>query len=86
MGLDLKIFFMTATLDDYKYMRMPLTLFPKLINKQYNLNTHSQNGSLHVDIHWAEWGLPQASILTNKLLQKCLAPHGYYECVNTPGL
>jgi len=32
------------------------------------------------------WGLPQAGILANKLLRKRLSPHGYYECVNTPGL
>ncbi len=30
--------------------------------------------------------LPQAGILTNKLLQKRLAPHGHYECKHTPGL
>jgi hypothetical protein len=34
----------------------------------------------------AVWGLPQAGILANKLLRKRLAPHGYYECINTPGL
>jgi hypothetical protein len=32
------------------------------------------------------WGLPQAGILANKLLQRLLLPHGYYECNNTPGL
>ncbi len=32
------------------------------------------------------WGLPQAGILANKLLQKRLLPHWYYECANTPGL
>ena len=31
-------------------------------------------------------GLPQAGILANKLLKKCLAPHGYHECKQTPGL
>ena len=34
----------------------------------------------------AVWGLPQAGILANKLLQKRLLPHGYYECANTLGL
>jgi hypothetical protein len=28
-------------------------------------------------------GLPHLGILVNKLLQKRLAPHGYYACVNT---
>jgi hypothetical protein len=31
-------------------------------------------------------GLPQAGILANKLLQKHLAPHGYYKYTNAPGL
>jgi hypothetical protein len=32
------------------------------------------------------WGLPQAGILVNQLLQKRLLPHGYYKFTNTPGL
>ncbi len=31
-------------------------------------------------------GLPQAGILANKWLRQKLAPFGYYECINTPGL
>ena len=31
-------------------------------------------------------GLPQAGILANKRLKRKLAPFGYYECVNMPGL
>ena len=34
----------------------------------------------------AVWGLPQAGILADKRLQRKLAPFGYSECVNTPGL
>jgi hypothetical protein len=32
------------------------------------------------------WGTPQAGIAANKLLCKQLAPHGYYECKQMPGL
>jgi hypothetical protein len=32
------------------------------------------------------WGLLQAGILANKQLRQKLAPFGYHECVNTPGL
>ena len=34
----------------------------------------------------AVWGLPQAGILVNKKLRRKLAPFGYHECVDTPGL
>jgi hypothetical protein len=32
------------------------------------------------------YSLPQAGILANKLLKKCLACHGYFEVPHTPGL
>jgi hypothetical protein len=32
------------------------------------------------------YGLPQAGILANQLLEKCLAIKGYYQCQHTPGL
>ena len=32
------------------------------------------------------YGLPEAEILTNKLLKKWLSKHGYYECQVTPDL
>jgi hypothetical protein len=31
------------------------------------------------------WGLPQAGILGNKLLKKCLAPHRYFKYKQIPG-
>ena len=39
-----------------------------------------------MEIWLVVWGLPQTSILANKLLWRWLKPHGYYECVNTPEL
>jgi hypothetical protein len=32
------------------------------------------------------YGLPQAGMLANKLLKQQLGPHGYHECLHTPGL
>jgi hypothetical protein len=88
MCLDIKNFYLTAALalDYYKYMKIPLALFPEWIKKQYNLNTHARDGFVFLEIQRAVWGLPQAGILANKLLQKPLKPQGIYECVNTPGL
>ena len=40
MCLDLKNFYLTAALDYYKYMKIPLALFPEWTKKQYNLDTH----------------------------------------------
>jgi hypothetical protein len=67
-------------------MKIPLALFLDWIKKQYNLDSLVLNGFVFLKMHRAVWGLPQAGILANKLRRKRLLPHGYYECVNTPGL
>ncbi len=86
MCLDIKNFYLSAPLDRYKYMKMPLDLFPNWIAKQYNLKQHALKGYIYLEMRQAVWGLPQAGILANKLLWQRLLPHGYYECNNTPGL
>ena len=86
MCLDMGNFYLTAVLEYYKYMKIPLTLFPSWIIEQYNLNKHALNGFVHLEMRRAVWGLPQAGILANKQLQCKLAPHRYHKCVIAPGL
>ncbi len=52
---------------------------------QYNLDKLALNGFVYLEMRCAVWGLPQAGILVNKLLQKRLLPHRYFKCPNTPG-
>jgi hypothetical protein len=86
MCLNIIYFYLTAALDYFEYMKMLLAVFPVWIRKQYNLDKHAHNGYVYLCMDRAVWGLPQAEILANKLLQKWLTSHGYYECINTPGL
>jgi hypothetical protein len=86
MCLDIKNFYLTARLEYFKYMRMPLDLFPVWIQEQYNLQRLAHNGYVHLEMQQAVWGLPQAGILANKHLRWTLAPFGYHEHVKTPGL
>ena len=86
MCLDIQNFYLSAPLDRFEYMKIPLALFPQWTIEQYNLNTHALNGFVYLEMRRAVWGLPQAGILANKLLRKRLLPHGYFECANTPGL
>ena len=44
------------------------------------------NDKIYVEIRKGMYGLPQAGILANKLLQKNLKPHGYSPCKYNPGL
>ena len=76
MCLDINNFYLTAALDYFEYMKMPLSVFPAWIKKQYNLDKHALNGLVYLKMERAVWGLPQAGILANKLLCKWLAPHG----------
>ncbi len=73
MCLDIKNFYLTAKLDYYEYMRMPLDLFPVWIKKQYNLDKLAYEGYVHLEMRRAVWGLPQAGILANMKLRQKLA-------------
>jgi hypothetical protein len=86
MCLDIKNFYLTAPLDRFKYMKMPLVLFLDWIKTQYNLEKYAYNGFVYLEMRGAVWGLLQVGILANKLLWQRPLPHGYYECNNTPGL
>ena len=86
MCLDIKNFYLTAPLDRFKYTKIPLVLFPQWTVNQYDLTKHALNGFVYLEMRRTVWGLPQAGILANKLLRKCLLPHGYYKCNSTPGL
>jgi hypothetical protein len=86
MCLDIKNFYISAPLDRYEYMKIPLHLFPPWIKCQYDLQQHAFQDFGYIEMRRAVWGLPQVGILANKLLKKHLAPYVYYECANTPGL
>ena len=86
MCLDITFFYLTAALEYFEYMKIPLNLFPKWTKKQYNLNEVAFDGWVYIEMRRAVWGLPQAGILANKRLRRKLAPFGYSESVNTPGL
>ena len=83
---DLKLFYLTAPMDRYEYMRMPIKIIPQHIIDQYQLQDKVKNGYVYMEIRRAMYGLPQAGKLANKLLTERLAKHGYYEVVHTPGL
>jgi hypothetical protein len=85
MSIDIKNFYLTAALEYYEYMKIPLTLIPTWMVEQYDLNRHALHGFVHLEIQQAVWGLPQAGILTNKRLRR-IAPFGYYGITHTPGL
>jgi hypothetical protein len=86
MYLDLKNFYLSVPLNQYKYMHIPIGMSSAWIVAQFDLLHKVVKGHIYLKMQRAVWGLSQAGILPNKLLRKRLAPHGYYKCKQMPGL
>lgn len=44
---DLKLFYLTAPMDRYEYMKMPLRIIPEHIIDQYDLRSKAKNGYVY---------------------------------------
>jgi hypothetical protein len=86
MCLDVKNFYLGTPMDTFEYMRIPIKLIPDEIIAQYNILPLVSDGHVYVEFQKGMYGLPQAGILANQLLARCLAIHGYHQTTFTPGL
>jgi hypothetical protein len=86
MMMDIKNYYMGTPLPRFEYMKMLLSWFPEEIVQKYNLNTLAVDGWLYTEIRKGMYGLKQAGLLANQLLQNRVAPFGYYPAGHTPGL
>ena len=83
---DIKGFYLKTPLDRPEYTKMALDLIPEEFQVAYDLKAKALGGYICMEINKGMYGLPQACILTNKLLKKRLAQFGYFEMPHTPGL
>jgi hypothetical protein len=83
MMMDINNYYVGTTLPTYEYM---LSIFPKEIIDKYNLRAMAVDGWVYIQIRKGMYGLKQAGLLANQILQKLLAPFGYYPARHTPGL
>jgi hypothetical protein len=86
MMMDIKNYYLGTPLPRFEYMKMVLSRFPEEIIKKYNLNALAVDGWVYIEIRKGMYGLKQAGLLANQLLQTQLAPFGYYPARHTPGL
>jgi hypothetical protein len=86
MMMDIKKYYLVTPLPRFEYMKMLLSRFPEEIVKKYNLNALAFDGWVYIEIRKGMYGLKQAGLLANQLLQTRLAPFGYYPARHTPGL
>ena len=84
--IDIKDFYLGTPMTEYEYMRIPISLIPEVIIRQYNLLPLVHNGFVIVEVRKGMYGLPQAGILANKQLRTHLATQGYSQVPLTPGL
>jgi hypothetical protein len=73
-------------MDRPEYMKMKADLFPSEFMDKYQLHDKVYKGYIWIRIVRTMYGLPQAGILSNKLLRTRLAKDGYFELPHTPGL
>jgi hypothetical protein len=66
-------------------MKMLLSRFFEEIVQKYNLNALAADGWVYIEIRKGMYGLKQAGLLANQLMQTRLAPFGYYTARHTPG-
>jgi hypothetical protein len=86
MMMDIKNYYLGTPLPLFEYMKMLLSRFPEEIIQKYNLNALAVDGWVYIEIRKGMYGLKQAGLLANQLLQTRLAPFGYYPARHTPRL
>jgi hypothetical protein len=86
MMMDIKNYYIGTPLPRFEYMKILLSRFPEEIVQKYNLNALAVDGWVYIEIRKGVYGLKQAGLLANQLLQTRLASFVYYPARHTPGL
>jgi hypothetical protein len=86
MVIDINNFYLNTPLGRFEYMVINLASLPQKTIEKYDLNELTQDGKVYIGIQKGMYGLPQAGILANELLQRNLAKDGYRPTTHTHGL
>jgi hypothetical protein len=73
-------------MPDPEYVRIKIANIPVEFIEEYNLQGRNCDGWIYFQIRQGCYGLPQAGLLANDLLQSCLLAEGYHKAKSTPGL
>ncbi len=74
LGIDLANFYLNTPMADPEYMRLRLDIIPEEIIIKYNLRDWvDKEGWVYVENRKGMYGLPQAGIIANQLLEKRLS-------------
>ena len=85
--INIKDFYLNIPMDRFDYMKLKLSDLPEDFVKLYNLASKvDKNGFVSLEIRRGMYGLPQAGILSQQLLEKQLNNQGYSQDNLVPGL
>ena len=87
MSIDIKDFYLNTPISRCDYMRLKIAELPQDFIDEYKLqNKETKYGYVYLEIRKGVYGLPQAVILAQKLLEKRLNAKGYRQSGIYPGL
>ena len=87
MTMDIANFYLMTPLSRPEYIRVSIRDIPEEIIQEYNLNSIvTADGMIYIEANRGMYGLPQAGLLANDLLEKRLNKRGYHQSKLVPGL
>jgi hypothetical protein len=86
MMMDINNYYLDTPLPRLEYMKILLSRFPEEIIQKYNLNDLAVDGWVYIEFRKCMYGVKQAGLLANQLLQTRQAPFEYYRARHTPGM
>jgi hypothetical protein len=84
--IDIKKIYLNTPLRRFEYMVINLSSLPQETIDKYDLIELARDGKVYIEIQKGMYGLPQAGILANELLQRNLSKDGYRPTQHTHGL
>ncbi|KAL7483782.1 hypothetical protein ACHAW6_009425 [Cyclotella cf. meneghiniana] len=87
MTMDISNFYLMTPLKCPEYLLVKLADLPNEIINEYQLHkVVNAKGMVFIEVNKGMYGLPQACLLANKLLEKRLNQKGYFQSKVVPGL
>ena len=87
MTMDISNFYLMTPLHRPEFICIKLSDIPNEVINEYKLREKAtKNGSIYIRAKRGMYGLPQAGLIANELLEKRLNKHGYRQSKLVPGL
>jgi hypothetical protein len=87
MTMDISNFYLMTPLHGPEFIWIKLSDIPDEVVEEYKLKEKAtKNGSIYIRAKHGVYNLPQAGLLANELLKKCLSKLGYRQSKSVPGI